>query len=73
MSLSGEGPPTEQVDLLTTAEFAKECGVQPSTVRGWVLEGLLEPDERLTTNGRMKFHPSKLTRFIQRTEKPVAS
>lgn len=63
MSLSGEGPPMATDEMLTTKEFAEACGVSRSTVCRWVEEGQLAYDERLSTNGRMKFHASKIAKF----------
>ncbi|GAA2108817.1 DUF2637 domain-containing protein [Streptomyces synnematoformans] len=49
--------------LMTSSEVAERYGVDPSTVRGWVAKGRLQPADR-DARGRNLFDPSRLPEAV---------
>lgn len=66
---TGETPPPSDEDtqdeppFLTSSEVAERYGVDPSTVRGWVAKGRLQPADR-DARGRNLFDPSRLPEAV---------
>lgn len=57
-----DGPPPEP-PLMTTADVARNYGIEPSTVRNWVAAGRI-PVHSKDARGRNLFHPEKLPKFF---------
>lgn len=55
--------------LLTTAEAAQLCGVNPGTVRQWVNRGHLTPVGRLPAGGELMFRQIDVARAEARTRR----
>lgn len=53
----------EELTLCTTSEIAARYGLDSSTVRRWVLKGLLKP-AATTPGGHHRFNPADVARLL---------
>ena len=61
---------THEIAMLTTGDLASMCGVTDRTIRNWIYDETIQPDE-YTSGGQARFRQSTADRIVRLFRKRV--